>query len=506
MNHVLTIALFTFLLLPLSAFAEIKTVTHTFKQPFGGSQSPDDARTAGIARAKREALEQFGTYIESTTIVKNSIVDSDEILALTAGVTKAEVVKQKNYMDGDAFGMEITVTVELDTAVLEKSLKRLLDDRNHLKDLKDVREREKKLLARVAELEKENLLKGKTEEKSAELKKEFNVASQGLAAVDWFRKAFALLKGQKNSDPKKSIEYLTQAIQLDPDFTLAYISRGVDYALLKQFDRAIADFDQAIRFDPNQAMTYNNRGNVYADLKQFNRAIADFDQAIRLSISTDQTLTAAYNNRGGAYIDLKQFERAVADFDQAIRLKPTFALSYNNRGIAYDRLKQYKRAIDDYDQAIRLDPKYSEAFTNRGDTHNRLKQFELAIASYDQAIRLDPNSAIAYNNRGATYADFKQLDRAMTDYDEAIRINPKDATTYYHRGNANRDLKIYDRAITDYDQAIRYNPNYTEAYYYRGFAYLMSSQNQKACPDLVKACTLGECGGFNYAQQNKLCR
>jgi hypothetical protein len=39
-------------LLPFSAFAEIKTVTHTLKQPFGGSQSPDDARTAGFCQGK----------------------------------------------------------------------------------------------------------------------------------------------------------------------------------------------------------------------------------------------------------------------------------------------------------------------------------------------------------------------------------------------------------------------------------------------------------------------
>ena len=38
-----------------------------------------------------------GTYIESTTVVKNTQVEKDEILALTAGVLKAEVVSQKNY-------------------------------------------------------------------------------------------------------------------------------------------------------------------------------------------------------------------------------------------------------------------------------------------------------------------------------------------------------------------------------------------------------------------------
>ena len=74
----------SFLFVTCYAFAEIKTATHTLRQPFGGSQSPDDARVAGIAKAKREALEQFGTYIESVTIVKDSHVDSDEILALYA--------------------------------------------------------------------------------------------------------------------------------------------------------------------------------------------------------------------------------------------------------------------------------------------------------------------------------------------------------------------------------------------------------------------------------------
>jgi hypothetical protein len=83
--------------LPSAVFGEVKTVTHTVRQPFGGSQSPDDARVAAIARAKREALEMAGTYVEALTVVKDSRVEKDEILALTAGVVKAEIVSQKNY-------------------------------------------------------------------------------------------------------------------------------------------------------------------------------------------------------------------------------------------------------------------------------------------------------------------------------------------------------------------------------------------------------------------------
>jgi hypothetical protein len=81
---VLATFLILLLLLPVSAVGEIQTVTHTVKQSFGGSQSPDDARISAVAKAKREALEMAGTYIESLTVVKNSQVDKDEILALAA--------------------------------------------------------------------------------------------------------------------------------------------------------------------------------------------------------------------------------------------------------------------------------------------------------------------------------------------------------------------------------------------------------------------------------------
>lgn len=384
MKLLISIVLAILFLQPFPALAEIKTIIHTVQQPFGGSQSPDDARTAGIARAKREALEQFGTYIESTTVVKDSRVDSDEILALTAGVAKAEVIKQKNYTDGDTFGIEITVKVELDTAVLESGLKRLLEDRNHLKDLKAAREREKKLLERIAELEKENQQKGKTKQQSAKLKKEFQTASQGLTAVEWFDKAMVLWEGKNYSDPNKAIEYLSQAIRLDPTQAGVYYMRAFGYFGLKQFDRAIADFNQAIRLVPNFSEGYNIRGAVYGEMNQWSRAIADYNQAISLN--------------------------------------PNFAPAYNGRAIAYFNLNQFSRAIADFDQVIHLNPNDEGAYISRGSSYGALKQFDRAIADYDQAIRLAPNDAMTYNLRGAAYFILKNTTEGCVDFSKACSL------------------------------------------------------------------------------------
>jgi tetratricopeptide (TPR) repeat protein len=328
---ILATFLILLLLIPVSTFGEIQTITHTVKQPFGGSQSPDDARIAAVAKAKREALEMAGTYIESLTVVKNSQVDKDEILALAAGVLKAEVVSQENYHTKDAFGIDVVVKVVVDTSVLESRVKKLLQDRAHLEQLKETQKREKELLQKVAQLEVENRKLTAKKQSTQKLKKQFQQASQGLTAVDWFNKASALWDRGKFTDPKKTIEYLNKAIKLQPDYADAYVSRGNAYYNLGQHQRAMGDFNKAVRLNPDNAMAYNNRGLAYYKLGQYQRAIEDYNEAIRLK--TDDAV--AYNNRGVAYKNLGQYQRAIEDYNQAIRLQPDDADAYNNRGAAY---------------------------------------------------------------------------------------------------------------------------------------------------------------------------
>ncbi|MGE3726797.1 MAG: tetratricopeptide repeat protein, partial [Candidatus Sericytochromatia bacterium] len=70
-----------------------------------------------------------------------------------------------------------------------------------------------------------------------------------------------------------------------PKFIKTYINRGWTYAVLKQYDKAIADYTTALEYDPNYAYAYNNRGLAYHHLKQFDKKIADFKKACQLGIA-----------------------------------------------------------------------------------------------------------------------------------------------------------------------------------------------------------------------------
>ena len=390
--------LFTFLF-PTAAFCEIKTVTHTVKQAFGGSQSPDDARIAAVAKAKREALEMAGVYVEALTIVKNAKVDKDEILALTAGVLQAQVISQKNYASEDAFGIDVVVKVVVDTSVLEERVKKLLQDRTHLDQLNQARAREKELLKEIAVLEGENKKSGKSDQKQASLKKEFQEASRGITVVDWVDKAIALWIDGKFTDPQKAIGYLTNAIHLQPDLALAYNNRGVAYANLGHHQRAIEDHNEAIRLQPDDALAYNNRGGAYKDLGRYQRAIEDYNEAIRLR----PDYADAYRNRGIVYTNLGHHQRAIGDYNEAIRLRPDYALAYINRGSAYRDLGRYQRAIEDYNEAIRIQPDDAVAYGLRGIAYKDLGRYQRAIEDYNEAIRLRPNNTDVYGLRGIAY-------------------------------------------------------------------------------------------------------
>jgi tetratricopeptide (TPR) repeat protein len=51
---------------------------------------------------------------------------------------------------------------------------------------------------------------------------------------------------------------------------------------LGRYDEALADFGQALQLNPDYALAYLNRGNVYQNLDQAERAQQDFNRAFSL--------------------------------------------------------------------------------------------------------------------------------------------------------------------------------------------------------------------------------
>ena len=321
-------------------------------------------------------------------------------------------------------------------------------------------------------------------------------------------------------------------------------NRGNAHVRQGEFDQAVAEYTAAIELNPQYIIAYRNRGNAYRRQGEYERAIADYTSAIGLNLHSQEAYD--YYVRGVAYAEHGEYERAITDYTAAIGLNPQFGRAYHNRGNApvnplrpdrllqayynrgdaYYQLGEYGWAIADYSTVIGLNP-FAKHYYRWGNAY--IRHYDRAIAYYTAAIGpnpqlaqpyrgnapskpLPPNELLqAYFNRGRAYAEQGDDDLAIDDYTAAIELDPQFAQAYNGRGRAYDEQGDYEQAMEDYTAAIELDPQYAEAYNNRGLIYDPQGEYEQAIADFTVAIELEPKGaaayynnrGFAHARQLK---
>lgn len=245
----------------------------------------------------------------------------------------------------------------------------------------------------------------------------------------------------------------SERVDLDRE---SLIELGTAHFEIAEYVQAAELFYQAIERDPEDTLAWWWLGRVdFAD-ELFQDAIQDHDEAILV----DPDFAAAYREQGRAYSNLFLFRRAIEDFDAAIRLDPVDASAYVERGRAYLFMGDEQFGIEDYDHAVRLDPLYGTAFFRRGEYYASLEMYDRAIQDLNESVRLDPQP-ITYNELGMLFESLEEHDKAIQAYDAAIRIDPEYYLAYWNRGFAVASkLPVWPDKTADWDRACQLNSGF----------------------------------------------
>jgi tetratricopeptide (TPR) repeat protein len=156
-------------------------------------------------------------------------------------------------------------------------------------------------------------------------------------------KAFTLGDARRNAgDEFGSIPYFKQAIELDPNFALAYARLGA---------------------------VYNNIGQ--AELSEEYRKKA-FDLRDRASEREKLYITAHY------YADSGQLERGTAAYELYRQTYPSDSVPYNNLAILLSNLGQFDKALESALEAVRLDPDNGFAYNTAAGAYIALNRLDEA--------------------------------------------------------------------------------------------------------------------------------
>lgn len=128
---------------------------------------------------------------------------------------------------------------------------------------------------------------------------------------------------------------------------------GIVMTMIKNYPDALANFDKAIELNPDFTVAYMARG--YA---RYANALSE----LKLNKEKKDDNTAFLER--SAYTSLLQ--EALADFDNVLRLNPRVMFAWFNKGNIYYEAGDFTSAIQSYSEALKIDQEFGEAYFNRG--------------------------------------------------------------------------------------------------------------------------------------------
>lgn len=117
---------------------------------------------------------------------------------------------------------------------------------------------------------------------------------------------------------EEAIKLFLQAVELFPEYAIAYYNLGLAYIGLKMYPEAIEGFSQAIHLKPDFAAAYTSRGDAYAAISELDKAIQDYSKALELY----PDYARAYYKRAQAYLSKGEGWRAKEDLQSYLTYKP----------------------------------------------------------------------------------------------------------------------------------------------------------------------------------------
>lgn len=263
---------------------------------------------------------------------------------------------------------------------------------------------------------------------------------------------------------EKALDYLNEAIDLEPDSGSYYYLRGqVNYALGVN-KKGASDFATAVRKNPADYATYYLIGQFYYLSRMFEESEDYYSQGLKLPGLHDTIRFQMHLNRSSTRQSVRDFDGAFSDLLTCFQIDSTQVGTMIN-------ISSVLREKGDNDEAERWLLKAEKKAPADVTIKNNLGYYYIENKAYEKAIKyLDyviehfndfPNDlerpmvrGYAHSNRGFCYFNLGNNKKATADFENGIKYCPQNSYVYRNRALMYISQKKYDNACKDLNMAV----------------------------------------------------
>ena len=188
------------------------------------------------------------------------------------------------------------------------------------------------------------------------------------------------------------------------------------------FSKVLKLFPQEYAGDTVQYGAHCERGECYTGVKQFNKAVDDFNWCLQYKPNDEAVIFC----RAETYANWGKWVDAAHDYGRCVELKPKDSDNIAHYARALIKLKQYAKAIHEYDMILRATPEDDDVWRARADAELLQGNYKEAADNYSKAIGYDSDVGWYYNYRARAYEKLGKPDLAAKDRKKAQEMHFKE--------------------------------------------------------------------------------
>ena len=221
------------------------------------------------------------------------------------------------------------------------------------------------------------------------------------------------------ADYEKSIELIEKAIEIDPEFAMAYRALWVNYSNLSLWAEANQNIHKALELVDrlSDRERYLIEGDFYAESeKTYDKAIEAYTKLLELYPGDwpgNNNLGILYSAIGERDKAIERYKTAIQHKDQAIVIYTNLASSYRAKGL-YDEAKSI---LEDYINNISDHAAIRRSLVT---TYLQQGKYDLALKELDKAFLLDPTNPVTIRYKGNIFFYMGDLKRAEKEYQKLL--------------------------------------------------------------------------------------